>query len=95
MQRIPIAATPNQAFSITLGGQQCRITLRQLTTGLYINLTVSGVPVISTMLCRDRVRLVRDAYRGFLGNLAFVDTQGVSDPEYSGLGSRYVLAYVQ
>jgi hypothetical protein len=37
------------------------------------------------------------AYRGFKGDFAFVDTQGVSDPQFSGLGptaaARYQLIY--
>ena len=45
------------------------------------------------MLCLNLVGLVRSAYLGFIGQLAFFDTQGTSDPDYSGLGTRYQLVY--
>lgn len=94
MQRIPIIAEPNQIFSITLGGQQCRIQVRQLTTGVYLDLWVGSAKVLSTSVCRDRVRLIRYEYIGFTGNLAFIDTQGATDPEYGGFGTRYQLVYI-
>jgi hypothetical protein len=50
---------------------------------------------VTTVLCHDRVRLVRSAYLGFVGDLAFVDTQGHADPQYQDLGSRFVLAYLE
>lgn len=93
-QRIPLVATPNQIFSITLGGQQCRIQVRQLTTGLYLDLAVGNVRVVSGAICRDRVRIIRSEYIAFLGNLAFIDTQGEDDPQYAGLGSRFQLVYL-
>jgi len=37
--------------------------------------------------------IVRSVYFGFIGDLAFYDTQGTSDPVSTGLGSRYVLEY--
>lgn len=93
MQKIPIIAAPNQTFSITLGGQQCRITVRQKSTGVYLDLVANNVAIVTTAICRDRVALVRNAYRPFTGNLAFVDTQGTTDPQYSGFGARYQLVY--
>jgi hypothetical protein len=36
---------------------------------------------------------VRDEYLGFIGDLAFFDTQGMTDPDWTGLGSRYILGY--
>ena len=93
MQRVPLIPTPNQIFSITLGGQQCRIRVRQLSTGVYLDLAANNVAVLTTAACRDRVRLIRDDYRPFSGNLVFIDTQGTSDPTYDGFGSRYQLVY--
>ena len=45
------------------------------------------------MLCENLNVIVRDAYLGFIGDLAFYDTQGDTAPVYTGLGSRYVLEY--
>jgi hypothetical protein len=93
MQVIPITAVPSQTFSVQLAGQDCDIALYQKSTGLFMDLTLNGVQILSAMLCLDRVYLVRYAYLGFVGNLAFVDTQGTIDPSYDGLGSRFILAY--
>lgn len=38
--------------------------------------------------------IVRSAYLGFIGDLAFIDTQGTSDPIYAGLGTRFQLVYL-
>lgn len=93
MDRIPIITTPHQVFSITLGGQQCRIAVRQLSTGVYLDLTANGVRVLASRICRDRVRLVRADYLPFSGNLVFIDTQGKQDPDYTGFGARFQLVY--
>jgi hypothetical protein len=37
--------------------------------------------------------IVRNTYLGFVGDIAFLDTQGQDDPVYTGLGSRFILVY--
>lgn len=91
---IPLIAEPSQRLSVTLGGQRCVILIRQLSTGVYFDLAVAGTPVVNGMVCRDRVGLVRYDYRGFMGQIVFIDTQGVSDPTYDGFGTRYHLIYI-
>ena len=49
--------------------------------------------VIGGVICQDRNRIVRNTYFNFNGDLAFVDSQGVSDPLPSGLGTRWLLTY--
>lgn len=93
-QVIPLSAVPYQTFSITLGGQRCKFAIYQKDQGMFLDLAVGGAQILTAMICRDRVELVRYAYLGFVGSLAFVDTQGESDPYYTGLGSRYQLAYL-
>lgn len=90
---IPLIATPSQTLTVTLGNQSCAISVYQRRTGLYLDLSINGAAIATGLLCRDRVRLVRAAYRAFVGELAFIDTQGANDPAYSGLGSRYVLVW--
>lgn len=94
MLRIPIPPKPAISFAITLGGQRCQIKIRQLTTGVFMDLAVAGVPVVSTAICLDRVRIVRYKYLGFIGDLVFFDTQGKTDPQFAGFGSRYQLVYI-
>lgn len=93
-QVIPIQAVPAQTFQATLGTQNCQITLQQMSTGLFASLLINGTPIISDKYCNDRVNLIRQAYLGFTGSLYFVDTTGQQqDPNYAGLGSRYLLVY--
>lgn len=95
MQVIPLSAVPSQALSVLLAGQNCQIKVYQKTTGLYLDFSMNDAPVKSGVLCLDRVQLIRHAYLGFIGDLTFFDTQGVSDPAYTGLGSRWQLAYLE
>lgn len=90
---IPLTALPSQIVAISLANQAARVQAYQKRTGLYLDLFLNDEPVVTGVLCRDRVWLIRDAYRGFTGDLCFVDTQGLNDPEYAGLGSRYVLVW--
>lgn len=92
---IPLVPTPSQAMTTSLAGQNCTITVRQKTTGVFLDLFVNGVLVVAGVICLDRVKLVRDLYLGFVGDLAFFDTQGVADPVYTGFGSRWILGYLE
>ena len=96
MNIIPLAAVPAQQLTATLGGVACQISIYTLgyDNRLYFDLSILGAPTITCVLCQDRVKLVQLAYLGLTGDLSFIDLQGVSDPVYTGLGSRYVLAYL-
>lgn len=88
---VPLEAVPSQTVNITLANQQAKITVR--TVGLKLYFSLDGV--VTNRICRDRQRLLVDAqYQGFAGEFAFVDTQGASDPVYTGLGSRFQLVYL-
>ena len=63
-------------------------------TPVFIDLEVNNAPIISGVICLNGVKIVRDAYLGFIGDLAFYDTQGSTDPVYSGFGTRYILVYL-
>ncbi len=95
MLRIPLVAKPSQSMAITLGGQRCEIEIRQkFTGGVFLSLKANGVQIRTNAICRDRVPVVRQEYLPFVGKLAFVDTQGTNDPDYTGFGTRYQLAYI-
>lgn len=91
---IPLATVPSQTLTVTLGGQLCQISIYQKTTGVFLDMTANNVSIATAALCLDRVKIIRRPYRGFSGDLAFIDTQGVSDPDYTGFGDRFVLAYL-
>lgn len=94
MQVVPIISKPAQTLSVQLGEQDCSLSIYTLSTGLYMDLTVNSVQILQTMICLDRVGLVRFPYLGFVGQLVFIDTEGTDDPVYTGLGTRFVLAYI-
>lgn len=90
---VPLLPIPSQTLTVSLGSQVCGINVYQKTTGVFMDFSLNDVIVVGGIVCHDRNLLVRDAYFGFSGNLAFVDTQGTDDPESSGLGSRWILEY--
>ena len=90
---IPIQAVPSQQLQTTVGGQACSLNVYEKSTGLYIDVLMNSSLIIGGVLCLNRNVIVRDAYLGFIGDFAFVDTQGSSDPTYTSLGSRFLLYY--
>ncbi len=61
---------------------------------LYCDLVLNGVQAWSGVPCLLGTPINSRAYLGFIGDLLFIDTQGTSDPDYTGLGTRYFLVYV-
>lgn len=94
MQQIPLTSVPSQATRVVLGGQNCQISVYQKSEGLFFDLSVDGTAIVLAVVGRDMDPLVCREYLNFIGNLMFVDTQGASDPEYSGLDARYALVYL-
>ena len=92
MKNIPILPIASQTLFVSLDQQSCEVAVYQKSTGVYLDLSVDGVAVATGILCRDRVRIIR--YGGLSGDLMFVDTQGASDPQHTGMGSRWLLLYL-
>lgn len=91
---VPLNANPNQTLTVGLGNQACQIDVFQKGGRVFVNLYVNDALIIAGVLCQNLNRIVRDAYLGFDGDLAFYDTQGTDDPNYLGLGTRFVLVYL-
>lgn len=94
MQIIPVADVYGQTVSCTVNNQSVLLRIRQVSTGLFMDVTSGGSLVIGGVICENLNRIVRDVYRGFIGDFAWIDTQGSDDPSSPGLGSRFVLAYL-
>lgn len=101
MQTIPLTSVPSQTLTVTLGIQQCTINVYQKFYGLFLDLyatsaILSPTPplIIGGQICQNLNFLVRSLYLGFIGDLAFIDTQGISNPNYTGLGTRFQLIYL-
>jgi hypothetical protein len=109
MQTVPLQAVASQNQQIVLNGQNCEISVYVKTgyaysdqpafttpnTNLYFDLSVNGTPVTTFAIGLNAVRLLKNRqYLDFEGDFMFVDTQGTSDPQVSGLGTRYLLLYL-
>lgn len=95
MLQIPLSAVPTQTLAVILNRQPAEIELRQNGDNLYFSLLLNQVPIVTTRICRDIQLLLVDArYRGFRGDFMFIDLQGTSDPNYRGLGTRFLLVYL-
>lgn len=95
MKSIPLQAVPSQTLNVLLDQQNCRINIYQKEPGLFLDLLINDAPLISGIICLDRVLIVRQPYLGFVGNLIFADTLGLEDPYYTGLGDRFELVYLE
>lgn len=106
-QQVPLTDSPSQTLTVNLSSQSCLVSLRTMGLGgpdpvtsgakLYFSLTVAGVSIVTNRICRNVQRILEDAgYQGFAGDFMFIDTQGDTDPVYTGLaaGGRYELLYL-
>lgn len=98
-QIVPLQAVPSQIVNVTLNNQNCQLEVFQKNTGMFINVYIDNALIIGGVICENANVIVRSTYLGFIGDLAFVDTQpnlisGPADPTYDGLGTRFVLEYL-
>lgn len=98
MQVIPVQPVASQTLTVTLGNQNVQLNIYQMNDyGLFMDVILNGALILSGVICQQANRIVRDAYFGFLGDLAWFDTQNVLVPEppyYTGIGSRWILTYL-
>lgn len=94
MMSVPIQPIPSQQLQVVLAGQFCAMNIYVKDQCMFFDLAVNGTPIAYAVECMNLVSLVPTAYFGFVGWLVFMDTQGMEDPLYTGLGSRWVLLYL-
>lgn len=93
MLQIPLQPIPSQFVKTVLGGQNFQILLQQKEQGLFADVNVNGVDIVTSVIARDNDDILCRKYTGVIGTLRFLDLQGSTDPVYTGLNSRYVLIY--
>lgn len=91
---VPVQAVPNQTLQAQLGGQAASLNIYQTAYGLFMDVYVGSGLIIAGVICLQATLIVREAYRGFSGDFAWYDTEGSSDPIYTGIGSRFQLSYL-
>ncbi|WP_202401649.1 MULTISPECIES: hypothetical protein [unclassified Saccharibacter] len=90
---VPLSSTPSQQVSFEIGSFSCRVQLRQLSTGLYLDLWMNEQRILSGCLCLDRVEMIQNPASPFPGTLMFIDQHGTQDPTFDGLESRFLLQF--
>lgn len=96
---VPLQAVPSQVVNVQLQAQATTLRVYQRFYGLnnggiYIDVLLNNSLVIGGVQCENANRIIRNAYFGYLGDFAWIDTQGSNDPYYTGIGIRYFLAYL-
>lgn len=99
MEIVPLRPTPSQQVSVTLANQVCQIKVAQHGDSVFVDLSVNNTTIIAGVVARNLNRIVRSLYLGFAGDLTFIDNEAPvggdgEDPVYTGLGSRFSLAYL-
>ena len=94
MQQINLQSVPSQQLQVVLDGQNCAISIYVKNQCMLFDIIVNGNLVASAVQCKNLVSLVPTSYLGFAGWLVIYDTQGTDDPIYTGIGTRWVLLYL-
>jgi hypothetical protein len=92
---IPLQAVPNQTINIQLGGQYVVLNIYQKFFGVFMDVFSNGSVVVQGVICQNLNRIVRDLYFGFVGDFVWIDSFASDDPTYTGVGSRFNLAYLE
>jgi hypothetical protein len=93
---VPAQANPNQAFNISLDGQQVQLAIYQTDYGLFMDVSLASVPIVVGVICENLNPIIREAYSGFVGDFVWYDTSGDgTDPIYTGIGDRFQLIYLE
>ena len=95
MLLVPTQALPSQTLQVQLANQSCTLDIYQTAFGLFFDLYVGTTLIIGGVICQNLNRIVRSVYLGFIGDFVFYDTQGATDPSYTGLGTQYQLYYLE
>ena len=96
---VPLQAVPSQTVTALLSNQATTLNIYQKSQagqtdpGLYMDVLLNGSLVVGGVLCLNANIIIRDAYFGYTGDFAFLDTQGLDDPVYTGVGTRWLLGY--
>lgn len=92
---VPIQPVPSQQVLCVLANQNCQISIYLRGSRVYFDLNSNGLNVSLAVIAHNAVPLdARNSYSGFQGNLFFIDTQGLDDPQYLGFNSRWFLVYL-
>ncbi|MDI2091692.1 phage baseplate plug family protein [Commensalibacter oyaizuii] len=96
MQLISINAVEAQQFSLSFREYSYRFRLLDRgKAGVFLDVYQGINPVLTGLLCLDRVRIIRSAYVRFPGDFMFVDQEGFDNPSYTGFNNRFLLYFLE
>lgn len=96
MIQVPVQSVPKQTISVQLTNQSCQLKIYQTMYGLFMDVYVNNSLIIGGVVCQNLNRIVRNAYLGFVGDFVWFDTtKNGLDPIYTGLGTTFILIYVE
>lgn len=90
---IPLSQIPNQIVSAVVNDQAFQIEVRQLGGSIFTTTTVDGELIASTVRAVANGSITPWPSSAVNTQVIWVDTQGEDDPQYTGLGDRWVLAF--
>ena len=93
-QTVPLQPLANQTLQAQLANQAVTLNVYQQAFGLYMDVMIGTQAIVQGIIARNSTLIIRNTYFGFSGDFIFLDTQGNSDPIFTGLGSRFVLIYL-
>jgi len=96
MLLVPTQALASQVINVLLSNQATTLNIYQkgnnsATLALYMDVLLNGALVVGGVVCQNLNVIIRNAYFGYSGDFAWFDTQGTTDPVYTGIGTRYQL----
>ena len=96
MLLIPTQPLASQTINALISNQATTLNIYQkgnnpASWALFMDVLVNDALLLGGVICQNLNVIIRDAYFGYQGDFAWFDTQGVTDPVYTGLGTRYQL----
>ncbi|OTA14481.1 hypothetical protein Xvie_03702 [Xenorhabdus vietnamensis] len=82
---ITISPIPNQTTSFSIGTDLIELTLETRLGNIFATVKQNSEYLVCNRICRNLTYICRW--------LVFLDIEGNSDPQYSGLGSHYKLVW--
>ena len=93
IRTIPLSQIPYQIVSAVVNDQAFQIEVRQLGGSIYTTTTVDGELIASAVRAVAGGSITPWPSSAVSTQVIWVDTQGDDDPQYGGLGDRWLLGF--
>lgn len=93
IRTIPLSAIPYQIVSAVVNDQSFQLEIRQLGAFMFVTTIVDGEEVASSVRAVAGQSITPWPSADVNTSVVWVDTQGSDDPQYEGLGTRWLLAF--